>query len=62
MRRYPPYYVKRFEYLEKHYLNATNYYYNYYFTFTLYLLKEMTENEFDQLHAGIVHNRPVVDC
>ncbi len=26
MRRYPPY-VKRFEYLEKRYINATNYYY-----------------------------------
>ncbi len=25
----PPFYVKRFEYPEKHYINVTNYYYYY---------------------------------
>ncbi len=38
MRRYTPYYVKRFECLEKHYINVTNYYYYYYLQNILYYL------------------------
>ncbi len=34
----PPFYIKRFEYPEKHYINVTNYYYYYYYYYVCLIL------------------------
>ncbi len=42
----PPFYVKRFEYPEKRYINVTNYYYYYYYIY-IYILIFIINNYFN---------------